>query len=195
MERSTSQTTNKKPSAGLEKTNYRLVSNLGLISKVIEKVSLTQLTKHWDENRLLPTYQSEYRRNHSCKTSLVKLVDDILWDMQEQLVTSVVILDLLAAFDTVDHDLLLDILENGFGVTDNTKQWYHNYLTSRKFRVIIDKDKLEPRQLDYSVPQRSIQGTFLFISYASTLDGIVKDLTLNWFADDHSVRKTFKSSK
>ena len=78
MERRTSQTTNKKPSAGLEITNYRPVSNLGFISKVVEKVTLTQFMKHCKENRSLPTYQSAYRINHSCKTSLVKLVDDIL---------------------------------------------------------------------------------------------------------------------
>ena len=124
----------------------------------------------------------------------MRLVDDILWGIEGKLVTSVVILKLSVAFDTVDHDLLLDVLEKRFGVTDNTKQWYHNYLNSRKLRVIIDKDKLEPRQLDYSVPQGNIQGTFLFISYASTLDEIQKDLTLNGFADEHSVRKTFKSS-
>ena len=105
-----------------------------------------------------------YRRNHSCKTSLVELVDDILWGMEEQLVTAFVILDLLAAFDTVDHDLLLAVLEKRFGVTVNTKQWYHNNIKSRKFRVITDKDKLEPRLLDYSVPQGSILGAFLFIS-------------------------------
>ena len=182
----------KKPSAGLEKTNYRLVTNLAFISKVVEKVTLPQFTKHYDENRLIPTYQSAYRRNHSCKANLVKLIDDILWGMEEQLVTSVVILDLLAAFDTVDHDLLLDVLEKRFGVTGNTKQWYHIYLKSRKFRVIIDKEQLKPRQLDYSVPQSSIQGAFLFNSYASTLDEIVKDLTLSGFADGHTVRKTFK---
>ena len=118
----------------------------------------------------------------------MKLVDDILRGMEEQLVTSAVILDLSAAFDTVDHNLLLDILEKRFGVTDNTKQWYHNYLKSMKFRVVIDTDKSEPRQLDYSVALGSIQGAFLFITYASTLDEIVKDLTLNGFANDHSLR-------
>ena len=90
-------------------------------------------------------------------------------EWKKQLVTSVVILDLSVAFDTVDHNLLLDVLEKRCQVTDNTKQWYHNYPKSRKFRVIIDKDKLEPRQLDYSGPQGNIQGAFLFISYASTL--------------------------
>ena len=75
----------------------------------------------------LLTYQSAYRRNHSCQTSLVKLVDDILWGMEELLVTVVVILDLLAAFDKVDHNFLLDVLEKRVGVTDNKKQWYHSY--------------------------------------------------------------------
>ena len=77
---------------------------------MIENVTLMQFTKHCNENRLLPTYQSAYRRNHNCETSLVKLVDDILWGIEEQLVAAVVILDLSAAFDTVDHDLLLDTM-------------------------------------------------------------------------------------
>ena len=58
-------------------------------------------------------------------------------EMEEQLATAVIILDLSEAFDTVDHDLLLNILEKKFGITGNTKQWYHSYARSRKFRVII----------------------------------------------------------
>ena len=77
------------------------------MSKIAEKVTLTQFTKHCDENKLLPAYQSAYRKNHSCETSLVKLVDNLLCAMEEQLVTIVVILDLSAAFNTIDHDLLL----------------------------------------------------------------------------------------
>ena len=182
----------KKPTASQEKSNYRPVSNLSFISEVVEKVALTQFTEHCDENKLLPAYQSIYRKHHSSETSLVKLVDDLLWAMEEQLVTAVVILDHLAAFNTVDYDLLLEILEKRFGVMDNTKQWYCSYINPRKFRVIISKNKSEPRQLKCSVPQGSIQGAFLFISYASTLNEIVKDLRLNGFADDDSVRKTFK---
>ena len=67
--------------------------------------------KYCNENSLLPEYQSAYRKELSSKTSLVKLVNDILWGMENQLVTAVVILHLSAAFDTVDHDLLLDDLK------------------------------------------------------------------------------------
>ena len=115
--------------------------------------------------------------------------------MEEQLATAVVILDLSTAFDTVDHDFLLDILEKKFGITNNTKQWYQNYIRSRKFRIIIGKDKFKSKQLDYSVTQGSILAAFLFISYASTLDKIIKDLTIIRYADDHSIMKTFKPSQ
>ena len=70
----------------------------------------------------------------------------------------------------------------------------HNYLKPRKFRVLIEKDKSQPRQLDYPVSQGSIQWAFLFISYVSTLDELITQLTLNGLADDHNVRRTFKSS-
>ena len=103
----------KKRILGTTMTNYRPVSNLQFISKIVEKVTLDQFTQHCNRNSLLPNYQSAYRQYHSCETSLVKLVNDILWAMEKQLVTVVVILDLSAAFDTVDHDLLLEVLETG----------------------------------------------------------------------------------
>ena len=120
-------------------------------------------------------------------TRLVKLVNDILWGM-ENLVTAVVTLDLSAAFNTVDHDILLHVLEKQFGITDTAKKWYHSYLKPREFRVLIKKHRSQARQLDYSVPQGSIQGAFLFKSYDSTLDELVIQLSLYGFADDHSVK-------
>ena len=93
----------KKQSGGQVKTNYRPVRNLGFISKVVEKVTLEQCMEHCNQNSLLPEYQSTYRKHHSCETSLVKLVNDILWGIENQLVSAVVILDLCAEFDTVDH--------------------------------------------------------------------------------------------
>ena len=153
MEGSTGQTTDKKPTAGQEKSNYRPVSNLSFISEVAEKVTLMQFTTQCDEEQATAWYQSTYRKNHSCETSLVKLVEDLLWAMEEQLVTAVVMLDLSASFNTVDPDLLLEVLEKRFGVTNNAKQWYCKYIKQRKFIVIIGKNKSEPRQLKCSVPQ------------------------------------------
>ena len=115
--------------------------------------------------------------------------------MANHLVTTVVILVLSVAFGTVDHDLLLQVLEKQFGVTGDVRKWYYNYLKPRKFRVNISEETSTIRQLDFSVPQGSIQGAFLFISYATTLDKIVTNLTLNGCADDHSIRKEFKPSR
>ena len=106
----------------------------------------------------------------------------------KQLVTPVVILDLKAAFDTLDHDLLLDVLEKQSEITDTAQNGTITTSNLGNLRILIEKDKSQPRQLDYSVPQGSIQETFLYISYASTLDEVVTQLALNRFADDHSVK-------
>ena len=186
----------KKITLGKQNSNYRPVSNLSFISKVVEKVMLDQFNSHCQEYNLVPEYQSAYRKRHSCETSLVKLVNDITWNMDNQLVTAIVILDLSAAFDTVDHDLLLEVLGKGFGIVGTARTWYESYLKPRRFREAVENKISQPRQLDYLVPQGSVQGTFLFIAYASTLDQIVdRQLTVNGFADDHSVRIAFKPSK
>ena len=187
----------KKVSLGTTMTNYRPVSYLQFISKIVERVTLDQFTQHCNSNSLLPDYQSAYRKYYSCETSLVKLVNDILWAMEKQLVTVVVILDLSAAFDTVDHDLLLEVLEKQYGIVGTARQWYASFLKPRTFKVSIRGTTSQPRQLDYSVPQGSVQGAFLFIAYASTLDLVVQSsgLELNGFVDDHSICTTFKPSK
>ena len=86
---------------------------------------------------------------------------------------------------------LLEVLEKQFGVNGDVNEWYYNYLNCRKFRVNINKETSTIRQLDFSVPQGSIQGVFLFTSYPSTLDQIVTNLTLNEFTDDQSIRREF----
>ena len=187
----------KKRSLGTTMTNYRPVSNLQFISKIVEKVTLDQFTQHCNSNSLLPSYQPAYRKYYSCETSPVKLVNDMLWAMEKQLVTVVVILDLSAAFDTVDHDLLLEVLGKQYGIVRMAREWYTSYLKPRTFKVSIRGTTSQPRQLDYSVPKGSVQEAFLFIAYASTLDLVVQPsgLALNGFTDDHSICTTFKPSK
>ena len=110
------------------KKNYRPVSNLCSLSKLVEHCMLRYFQKQCDNNFLLLDYQSAYQANYSMKTSLVKMANDILWAMEDQCITMMVILDLSVAFDMVDHDILLKILENQFGVTDTALRWFNNYL-------------------------------------------------------------------
>ena len=108
--------------------------------------------------------------------------------MENKLVTAVTIWDLSAAFDAVDHDLLLEVLHNKSGIDGNALKWYNNYLKPRKFKVNINKAYSTQKTMQFSIPQGSIHGAFLFIAYTSTFHEEITDLTLNGFADDHSLR-------
>ena len=88
--------------------------------------------------------------------------------MEKKLVTAVTILDLLAAFDTVDHELLLEILHNKFRIDGNALKWYNNYLKPRKFKVCIYRAYSTKKTMQCSIPQGSVKGAFLFIEYTST---------------------------
>ena len=96
--------------------NYRPVSNLQFISKVVECAMLKQITEHCDRLDLHPDFQSAYRKNHSCETSLVYIVNKILWTLENSEIKILTCLDLSAAFDTVDHQVLLDVFNNYYGV-------------------------------------------------------------------------------
>ena len=102
-------------------------------------------------------------------------------------------MDLSAAFNTVSLELLLTVLREWFGINDVAINWYENYLKPRRFKVCINGKYSMQKTMDFRVPQGSTQAAYLFICYASTLHEIVpKSLTLNGFADDHSIRKLFK---
>ena len=175
--------------------NYRLVSNLTFVSKVIERCMLLQLSDHCESYDLQPDYQSAYREHYSCETSVLKVSNDILWGMERQEITSLIALDLSAAFDTVDHDILLSVLRNKYGIHGKALKWFDEYLRPRSFKVAVNGVYSKEHNLDVSVPQGSCAGANIFNLYCSPLQDVVpKGLQLSGFADDHSVRKSFKAS-
>ena len=127
----------KKSNLPLIYKNYRPVSNLPFISKIAEKSAMGILEEHCTLNMLNSDYQSAYKKGFSCETLLLKIVNDILWAMENKQITALVMLDLSAAFDTVDHDILLQILENKFGVKDKALDWFRSYLQPRNFKVCV----------------------------------------------------------
>ena len=100
----------KKSGLALQLNNFRPVSNLSFLSQVVEDAVLQQSNKHCKDQDLFPDYQSAYWPSYSCETALVKIVNDILWAMENNEVTALMAIDLSAAFDTVDHSILIAVL-------------------------------------------------------------------------------------
>ena len=124
VEDSSGETITEKAGISTNFPNYRPVSNLTFISKAIEWCMLLQISQHCDDYKLQPDYQSAYREHYSCETVILKVSDDILWGMEGQSITSQVALDLSAAFDTVNHDILLSTLSNKYGIKGEALKWF-----------------------------------------------------------------------
>jgi hypothetical protein len=130
----------KKPSLDPDDPNsYRPVSNLPLLSKLIERAVFIQLSDHLLRHNLLPDRQSAYRQNYSTETALLSLRDDLFRSADDGNGTAVVLLDMSAAFDTIDQEVLLDRLNGHCGLTGQTLSWFTSYLRGRTQVVKIDK--------------------------------------------------------
>ena len=185
----------KKPGLDQVLPNYRPVSNLSFLSKVLEKCALKQFNAHCSEHHLLPDYQSAYRENFSCETALLKLSNDILWTMEKQEITAIAAIDLSAAFDTVDHEVLLNVLQTNFGIEGKAHAWFSSYLQPRFCRVNVGKSYSSDRSMNFSVPQGSCAGPVLYLAYASTLDNVIPShISVYGYADDHILRINFQAN-
>ena len=115
--------------------NYRPVSNLPFISKVLERVVARQLNEHMSNHNLHEPLQSAYNQFHSTETALIKVHIDIIWTMERKGVTILLLLDLSSAFDTIDHQVLITRLQDLIGVSDTALSWFTSYLSDRTQRV------------------------------------------------------------
>ena len=118
--------------------NYLPVSNLTFISKVIEKLLSGRFNEHLINNSLFDPLQSAYRDKHYTETALIKVQNDILSALNAGSSAILLMLDLSAAFDTIDHDILLSRLCIVYGITGNALDWFTSYLTGRIQRVVIE---------------------------------------------------------
>ena len=159
----------KKAGLDLIASNYRPVSNLAFLSKLIEKAVLEQFMEYCNAHVLLPDYQLAYKANYSCETSVTHVFNDILWAMDWQEISSMCLCDLSMAFDTVDHQVLLQVLLTRFGVDHIALKWFNSYLCPRYCKVNVGCSYSSNRPLDCCVPQGLLAGPNLFSAYSSTL--------------------------
>jgi len=184
--------------AGLEltKKNYRPVSNLSYLSKAVEAAVIMQYQEHLSRNNLDDNKQSAYKKYHSTETLLLKVHNDIMTSLDKGDMVMLVMLDLSAAFDTIDHNILTERLQHKYGITGNALRWFKSYLSDRTQSVAINDIESSKKTLKYGVPQGSKLGPVLFNSYIAPLSNVAEanGIIDEKYADDEQLILSFKPS-
>ena len=178
-------------------TNYRPISLLITMSKILEKVVYVRVYNFLVETDQL--YQSQYgfRSGHSCQNAISELVGTILKNQEENKLTIGVFIDLSKAFDTLSHDILLRKLHK-YGIRGTALDWFKSYLSDRSMRVKIQSNngKIEYSSyhpLSYGTPQGSCLGPLLFLIFINDLHYSVSHGTSLLFADDTTLLHSHKN--
>ena len=175
--------------------NYHKPDIEGIESSFVHLTKFKMLTEQDVKSlmHLYPANQSSYRKNYSTETALLRVKNDILLNMNKQHVTLLVLLDLSAAFDTVDHNVLLSRLHSKFGISGTALEWFRSYLNGRSQRVMVQGNLSQSLNLDFGVPQGSCLGPLLFTIYASKLFDVIKVHlpTVHCYADDTQLYVSF----
>ena len=160
----------KKPQ--LERTdihNYRPISNISVISKLLERAVSSQLPEYLDDNNLMPPNQSAYRRSHSTETVLTAVFSDIISELDRGNLVLLSMLDLSAAFDCVDHDILLNRRNTSYGIRSISHQWLTSYLSSRTQSVRYNSSASPAEITHFGMPQGSVLVPLLIFLYTADL--------------------------
>ena len=167
--------------------NYRPVSGLCFLSKLVERVVAKQLMSHINNNKLDNPYQSAYKPGHSTETALLSIKNEVHLSLARGEPTALVLLDLSAAFDTIDHNILLGYLKSWFGLRGTVLKWFASYLSDRCESVKIGSTLSELSRLIFGVTQGSVLGPLLFSLYTTPLSKIIRlhpHIKFHFYADD-----------
>ena len=167
-------------------SNFRPISKLPFLSKVLEREVYVQLQSFLINNNIYEKFQSGFRTAHSTETALLRVLNDLLLSADSGSPVILVLLDLTAAFDTVDHRILLSRLEHLVGIKGTALKFFQSYLANRCFSVQLGDSISSVAPLTCGVPQGSILGPILFLLYVLPLGEIMikHNISFHCFADD-----------
>ena len=153
---------------------------------------LKQLNSHLTCNNLLEKHHSAYRQGHSIETALLDVTSSLLENADNGKVSILSLLDLSAAFDTIDQDILLERLETTFGIEGIALNWFKSYMTERKQTVSVNGTHSKSVPLEYGVPQGSVLGPILFSLYTQPIAELIEqnECVHHKFANDTQIGKT-----
>lgn len=172
-----------KSGEGANPDNYRPISILPVLSKIMEKAVHNQLSEYLESNNLLSEKQFGYRKKRSTELATALLLYDIRQAADKGKITGAIFIDLSKAFDTLGHATLLAKLKQ-YGVSNVTLQWFESYLFDRKQIVGFDDELSDPYPVLCGVPQGSILGPLLFLILFNDFPDILKKADVVEFADD-----------
>jgi len=176
--------------------NYRPISNLSTVSKVLERLALVRLRSQLLASSNFNPLQSAYRAGHSTETALLKILDSCYLAMDNKRLVTLIGLDISAAFDTISHEILLRRLCVEFGVTDKALDWVRSYLSDRVQFVKLGRHSSATVRMDSGVPQGSVLGALLFTTYVSPLGDLIAGHAVehHQYADDTQLFVTMEAS-
>ena len=175
--------------------NYRPISNLSTMSKVLERLCLSRVLPHAVSSGNFNPLQSAYRKFHNTETALLKILDDLHRIVDDRHAAVLIGLDLSAAFDTIDHHTLTDRLRTDFGLSGMALQWFESYLQDRSQYVKIGEDCSTTSVCSTGVPQGSVLGPFLFSAYVAPVGRVISSYGIQYhqYADDTQLYATIKA--
>ena len=170
----------------IDLNNYRPVSNLCFIAKILKKLFLSQVSSYLNSHNLYNTSQSAYHPGYSTETALMRVVNDLFLSLNKGNISILALLNFSSAFDTIDHPIRVHRLHTEFGFTDTVLHWFSCYLTDRTHYISISNHCSAFAPVHSGVPRGSVHGPMLFTMYIKPLSAIIDSHSLihHSFADD-----------
>src|SRR5664279_4282078 len=176
--------------------NYRPISNLNTISKIVERLALCRLNKHVLASGNFNAVQSAYRVGHSTETALLHVLDSTFTAIDNQRITALIALDISAAFDTINHSTLLRRLQSVFGLSEMALDWIDSYISNRRQYVKLGRHHSESTACSSGIAQGSVLGPILFSLYVSPVGDVISahGVQHHQYADDTQLFFAMKAS-